>query len=44
MFVHVLPVVEQDVWCPDLICGETEVFNSGVFTLVPLEVVIVPTL
>lgn len=44
MFVRVLPVVEQDVWRPHLICGEAEVFHSGVFTLVPLEIVVEPTL
>lgn len=40
----VLPVVEQDVRRPDLIRGEAEVFHSWVFALVPLEVVVKPTL
>lgn len=40
----VLPVVEQDVRRPDLIRGEAEVFHSRVFALVPLEVVVKPTL
>lgn len=44
VFMCVLPVVEQDIWCPDLICGEAEVFDSGMFALVPLEIVIEPTL
>lgn len=42
--MRVLPVVEEDVRRPDLICGEAEVFHSGMFTLVPLEIVVVPTL
>lgn len=44
VFLRVLPVVEEDVWCPDLICGEAEVFHSRMFTLVPLEIVVEPTL
>lgn len=44
MCIHALPVVEQDVWRPDLICGEAEVFNSRMFALVPLEIVVEPTL
>lgn len=44
MCVLVLPVVEEDVGCPDLICCEAEVFNSGVFALVPLEIVVEPAL
>ena len=44
MRIHVLPVVEQDVWRPDLICGEAEVLNSGMFALVPLEIVVEPAL
>lgn len=44
VFMRVLPVVEQDVWCPDLICGEAEVFHSRMFALVPLEIVVEPTL
>lgn len=42
--VFYLPVVEQDVRSPDLVCGETEVFHTGMFTLVPLEVVVEPAL
>lgn len=42
--MRVLPVVEQDVWCPDLVCGEAEVFHSGMFALVPLEIVVEPAL
>lgn len=42
--LDVLPVVEQDVRSPDLVCGETEVFHPGVLALVPLEVVVEPAL
>lgn len=42
--VCVLPVVEQDVWCPDLVRGETEVFHSRMLALVPLEIVVEPAL
>ena len=44
VFMRVLPVVEQDVWRPHLVCGEAEVFHSGVLALVPLEIVVEPTL
>lgn len=44
MCVRVLPVVEQDVWGPDLVCGEAEVFHPGVLALVPLEIMVEPTL
>lgn len=42
--MRVLPVVEQDVWCPDLVRGEAEVFHSGMLALVPLEIVVEPAL
>lgn len=42
--MRVLPVVEKDIWCPNLVCGEAEVFDSGMFALVPLEIVVEPTL
>ena len=44
VFMRVLPVVEQDVWRPHLVCCEAEVFHSGVLALVPLEIVVEPTL
>lgn len=43
-FSHVLPVVEQNVRSPDLVCGETQVLHPRMFTLVPLEVVVEPAL
>lgn len=43
-YIYVLPVVEQDVWSPHLVCGETEVFHSGMLALVPLKVVVEPAL
>lgn len=42
--LRVLPVVEQDVWRPHLVRCEAEVFHSGVLALVPLEIVVEPTL
>lgn len=39
-----LPVVKQYIRCPDLVWSETEVLNSRILWLVPLEVVIVPLL
>lgn len=41
---HVLPVVEQNVRSPDLVCGETQVLHPRMFALVPLEVVVEPAL
>lgn len=43
-FRGVLPVVEQDVGGPDLLRGEAEVLHARVLALVPLEVVVEPTL
>lgn len=40
----VVPVVEQDVRSPDLVCGEPQVLHPGVLALVPLEVVVEPAL
>lgn len=42
--MRVLPVVEQDVRGPDLVRGEAEVLHPGMFALVPLEIVVKPTL
>lgn len=39
-----IPVVKQYVRCPHLVRSETEVLNSRVLWLVPLEVVVVPLL
>lgn len=39
-----LPVVEEDVWGPNLICGKAKIFHSRMFALVPLEIVVVPSL
>ena len=44
MNVGVLPVVEKDVWGPNLVCGKTQVFDARVFRLVPLEIMIEPAL
>lgn len=39
-----LPVVEEDVWGPDLIRGKAKIFHSRMFALVPLEIVVIPSL
>ena len=44
MNVGVLPVVQKDVWGPNLVCGKTQVFYARVFRLVPLEIMIEPAL
>lgn len=44
LFRPFLPVVQQDVRSPDLVCGEAEVLHAGMFALVPLEVVVEPAL
>lgn len=39
-----IPVVKQYVRCPHLLRSETEVLNTWILRLVPLEVVVVPLL
>lgn len=42
--IRVLPVVQQDVGCPHLVCGEAQVLHPRMFALVPLQVMVVPVL
>lgn len=39
-----IPIVEQDVWCPHLVCSEAKVFDTWVLRLVPLQIMIIPVL
>lgn len=39
-----IPVVEQNIWRPDLISSETKVLDPRVLCLVPLQIVVVPLL
>lgn len=39
-----IPIIQQDVRRPDLVCGKAKVFDTWVFRLVPLKVMIIPVL
>lgn len=44
ILIEMLPVVKQDVWGPNLISGESKILHSWIFWLVPLQIIIIPTL